>query len=327
MDQIEKLLKDSEQGTISRRRLLQMLGITATTAVAAGALPKTLAAFGGQAGMASKGPFPVTHVNHLAYAVSDYVKSRNFYIDLFGMRDAWDDGKGAGLEFGDLKLPNGIYVRPVAKPGVKANVGHIAFAMPDFMKHKMAMKAEFERRGLTNQRPDAEVGWITDDANGYMLNVVIVKSPAMFPGAGEICRDAASQKCKDAYAVGVKNLAAAPKPSGKGFKAYAYNTIELHVPDVAKDKEFYTNCLGMKVVFDKPEECVLRFGQNTLNLRKGAGADGKPYVARFGYLVENYDHAKVKAELDRRGLNPKEVSKTAWGINDPDGFPIEVAGQ
>ena len=115
------------------------------------------------------------------------------------MRDAWDDGKGPATDFGDLKLPSGIYVRPVAKPGVKANVGHIAFAMPDFMKHKMAMKAEFERRALTNQRPDAEVGWITDDANGYMLERRDREKPGdVSRRRRDLQRRRASAECKDA---------------------------------------------------------------------------------------------------------------------------------
>ena len=54
MDQIEKLLKDSEQGRWAGAGLLQALGVTATTAVAPGALPKALAAFGGRAAAAGQ---------------------------------------------------------------------------------------------------------------------------------------------------------------------------------------------------------------------------------------------------------------------------------
>ena len=325
MNQIDDLLHTCEQGTLSRRQLLQTLGLAGAAVFGAGALRNAAAAFAVQTGAAGNRPFPATHVNHLAYRVADYAKSRDFYMDLFGMRNAWDDSKGSALEFGDLKSPNGIYIRPSTDG--KPSVDHIAFAMNDFMTHKMAMKAEFERRGLQNLRPDAEVGWIVDDPTGYMLNVVITKSPAMFPGAGQICIDSASQKCKDAYAQGMKNIEAGPKPSGRAFKAYAYSTIELHVADIPKAKEFYTNVLGMKVVSEDTSEVALRFGQNTLNLRKATRPDNKSSVERFGYLVENYDHAKVKAELNRRGLNPQQASKMAWSIKDPNGFPIEVAGR
>jgi len=42
--------------------------------------------------------------------VADYAKVRDFYIDLFGMKCVWDDGKQCSLEFGDP--PNAIYLRP-----------------------------------------------------------------------------------------------------------------------------------------------------------------------------------------------------------------------
>jgi len=72
---------------------------------------------------------------------------------------------------------------------------------------------------------------------------------------------------------------------------------------------------------------VLQFGQNRLNIRTGQGPDGKPICDTFGLAVANYNHAKTKEELERRGLQPKEMSKTAWGIADPAGFPIEVGGR
>ena len=326
MDHVTKLVKDCQQGKIGRRQLLQALGLTATAGFALSAWPK--AAFAGQA---DKGPgktFPITTMNHLSYAVTvPYAKVRDWYIDVLGMTCVWDDGTKCEVDFGSPV--NGIYITQ-GKPDGKSNVGHFGLGIENFMAHKMEMKAEMERRGLGNIRPDGDHGWISDDPAGYMLNTWIpVRDPAMFPGAAGPCVEADSAKCKDAFAAGHKNLASIPKPSGKGFKATAYSMISLRVPEAAraKEKEFYTNALGMKVVSDKPDETALRFGQNTLNIRTGQGADGKPVCDSFGFLVANYDHAKVKAELDRRGLNPKEVSKTAWGITDPAGYPIQIAGK
>ena len=97
MDHIEKLLKDCEQGSLGRRQLLQALGLAATAAFGAGVLPKAAAAYGGQAAAGGR-TFPVTHVNHLSYASPNYAKTRDFYVDLFGMRVVWDNGKQCGLE-------------------------------------------------------------------------------------------------------------------------------------------------------------------------------------------------------------------------------------
>jgi hypothetical protein len=80
------------------------------------------------------------------------------------------------------------------------------------------------------------------------------------------------------------------------------------------------------VVAERSGELVLRFGRNTLNIRSGADPGSKPVCDRFGLLIRNYDHARVKQELTRRGLNPQEISKHGWRIADPAGFPVDVSG-
>lgn len=312
----ETLLQNRGHQQTSRRRLLRACGV-ASVAVLAVVLAKDPIASAQQT-------FPQTHVNHLSYNAADFVKSRDFYIDLFGMRIAWDDGKGSALEFGDLKLPNGIYIRPVGNPGEEASVGHIAYGMDDFMANKMAIKAEIERRGM-EARADGYAGWSVNDPAGYMVQFTPVKSDAMYPGASPMCpAPGPSDKCKAGYEAGTKNLASLPKPSGTGFTAYAISPIDYHVPDVAKAKDFYTNVMGMKVLSESGDEVVLGFGENTLNLKK---ADGdKASTERFGLLIEGYDDAKVNAELDRRGLNPQRAGKMGWSIKDPAGYTIEVSG-
>lgn len=127
----------------------------------------------------------------------------------------------------------------------------------------------------------------------------------------------------------MENVSAVPKPSGKGFVASYYSHIVLNVPDIPKEISFYRDMFGMKVLAYKPEEssqCFLRFGQNTLLLRDTPEPNGKPFCNHFAFVVDNYDSVKVKAELDRRGLNPQPASNLAWGVADPDGFRVEACG-
>jgi catechol 2,3-dioxygenase-like lactoylglutathione lyase family enzyme len=98
------------------------------------------------------------------------------------------------------------------------------------------------------------------------------------------------------------------------------------VPDVAREAEFYTSVMGMKHVSQKKEDVALRFGENTLVLRP-AGADGKPYCNEFGFVVENFDQAKVKAELDRRGIVSKPNPAGGLLLKDPNGLDIGIAGK
>ena len=116
MDSITKFLRASEGGAITRRQLFEALGLSATAAVAAAALPRNVfAAIAGQAAAASKS-FPVTTVNHLSYASTDYKKVRDFYVDFFGMRDVWDDGTKCQVDCGPASAPNSHHSRRFASP-------------------------------------------------------------------------------------------------------------------------------------------------------------------------------------------------------------------
>ncbi len=327
-------LENVESGKVDRRQLLGALGLVATGAFASSAIPRTITAF---AASAAQGPatggktFPVTTVNHLALSAASYAKSRDFYVDLFGMRVAWDDGNQCGLEFGSHTSPNGMYIRPL-RSGERPTVGHMAFGIPNFMSQKAAMKAELERRGVKDIRPDGEKGWSCDDPAGYLLNVwVPEKDKAMFPGAAAPCAVAASEKCKAAWEAGQTNLHAAPKPRGKGFQPTGYSFIVLNVPDVAKERDFYRDLLGMKVIYDQSQkpngECFLGFGQNGLVLRKLSNPGGKPYCNQFGFAV-GISVNDVEAELNRRRFKPTRDSKysSSWSILDPDGYHVGVSG-
>ena len=114
--------------------------------------------------------------------------------------------------------------------------------------------------------------------------------------------------------------------------------LALMVPDVDKSRDFYTDLLGMKVIYYKPGDvlgvdtpggpvCFMKFGDNYLYLRKSQHPEHKPYVAHFAPAVENYDQAAVRADLIRRGYKPTADSKYGWSIRDPAGMRVEVAGK
>src|SRR5579864_4346950 len=108
---------------MNRRHFIQTLSFTGTAAFTASSLRNAATLFA-----ADGPPFTMTTVNHLSISVADYAKTRDWYVDLFGMRTTWDNGKECGLEFGPTNSPNGIYIDP-AKPGEKASVTHIGFGI------------------------------------------------------------------------------------------------------------------------------------------------------------------------------------------------------
>jgi catechol 2,3-dioxygenase-like lactoylglutathione lyase family enzyme len=308
---------------ISRRQLFQTLGLGATAALAATALPRSLFAAAG--GQAANKAFPVTTVNHLSYASTDYKKVRDFYVDFFEMRDVWDDGTKCQVDCGPKDAVNSIYITS-AQPGAKPTVNHFAFGLPNFWARRTEIHDEMIRRGFQGVHEDGEGGWFVNGPSGYVNQPVTVVDPAMFPGAAQPCAEAKSEKCKEGYAKGLKDLASVPKPSGKGFKALYFKYIVLRVPDVAAERDFYTSLFGMKVVSDKKDDVSLRFGQNTLVLRPSE-AGAKPSCNEFGFVVENYNEAKVKADAEKRGINPKANPFGGLLVQDPNGLEIGIGGR
>ena len=311
---------------MNRRHFIQTLGFTGTAALAASSFRSAANLF------AAEGPvFPMTTVNHLSIGgVADVAKSRDWYVDLFNMRVSWDNGKECGIEMGPEDSPNAIFIDP-GKPGDKASVTHIGFGIPDFWAKKDAMKAEMDRRGVKGVRPDGEAGWNCNTPSGYLIQPTPVKDNAMYPGSARPCATAKSDACVAGYEEGRKNLATLPKPSGKGFKAVAFSRIVFHTPDIAGDRDFFRDLWGMKVISDKVDgenpEVLLKFGENTLCLRKTSQPGDKPYCTEISFLVEDFNRVKVEAELKRRGLNPVMDPEMGWVVSDPDGLRVGVTGK
>jgi catechol 2,3-dioxygenase-like lactoylglutathione lyase family enzyme len=137
---ISQLLKQFEDGKVTRRQLIQSLTVAALAAAA-----------GESTATAQAGGFKTLNLDHINYLVTDYTKSRDFYAGLMGMTVANDDGKGsAEVHFGDAR---GVGVRDRTmmslhnlQPSQRTGVDHIAFKIDNWDTDRV--KAELERRGL-----------------------------------------------------------------------------------------------------------------------------------------------------------------------------------
>ena len=157
---ITRLLEDFERGKMTRRQLVKSLALTATAAsfpTGAGAAPP-LAADG-------KG-FTAVAVNHVSYQVKDYAKTRDWYVNLLGMKVSGDNGRQCNLSFGD----HGTWLLPRnAREGVTApHVDHIAYTIQTWDQN--AVKAELERRGLA-PRVDTENSFHVKDPDGFDVQI------------------------------------------------------------------------------------------------------------------------------------------------------------
>ena len=268
--------------------------------------------------------FHVTTVNHLSYPSVDYRNTRDFYVDLLGMRAVWDDGTKCQVDCGPESAPNSLYLTS-GKPDAQPTVAHFSFGLPNYWALAEQLKTELARRGFEGVKPDGQAGWFVNGPSGFVQHIVVVKDLAMFPGAAKPCAKADSAECREAYEKGIRNLDALPKPSGRGFKALYFNYIILHVPDVAEERDFYTSLMGMNVLSNEKNEVSLQFGENRLVLRR-ADAEHKPYCNEFGFVIANYDRDKLEAELDHRGIRSVPSPLGGITLRDPNGLEIGIAG-
>jgi catechol 2,3-dioxygenase-like lactoylglutathione lyase family enzyme len=175
---IAGLLKDFEDGKMTRRQLIQSLAMAAAAAMpAASVAAQTAPAIPAATGPA---PWKTVWLDHISYAVSDYRRSTAFYRDLMG----WEIKKDNGTNQCSMKVGNigGIIIRnsrppaanaaPAAPAPITGVINHISWGIEPWDTEKV--KAELERRGL-KPRPDM-VGdnfksWHVKDPDGWDLQI------------------------------------------------------------------------------------------------------------------------------------------------------------
>jgi catechol 2,3-dioxygenase-like lactoylglutathione lyase family enzyme len=129
---IANLLRDFERGKMSRRQLIQSLGLAATAASALSSAPVTAA-----------GGLKMTGVDHISYRVTDYKRTRDFYADLFGLTVTHDTGTQAQLRWG----AGMITARNPRQPTQAVpTVDHVSYWVDPW--DTATVQAELEQRGL-----------------------------------------------------------------------------------------------------------------------------------------------------------------------------------
>lgn len=115
----------------------------------------------------------------------------------------------------------------------------------------------------------------------------------------------------------------------KGFKAVAVNHISYQVKDYAKTRDFYSDLFGMKIMGDNGKQCELVLGDtNTFVIPRNAPeGTTPPRIDHIAYTIETWNKEGVRAELERRGLNPQPDTDNSFHVKDPNGFDLQISGK
>ena len=148
---VDDLVSRFDQGTLSRRQLIQ--GLTA------------LAAAGGAAGtMAQTTPFKSTRIDHISIQVTDMARSVAFYEKIFGLKVLNEDKENEIVRMGVTRIIVSLHRKPPV--GI---VDHFAIAIDDFDRE--AVTAELAKHGLTPQQ-NLDYGFFVRDPEGVPVQIV-----------------------------------------------------------------------------------------------------------------------------------------------------------
>jgi len=152
--------------------------------------------------------------------------------------------------------------------------------------------------------------------------------------------------------------AASPSSAASGspapWKTVWLDHISYAVSDYKKSTEFYKSLMGWEVQNDNgTNQATLKIGNVggiiIRNARRPEGAQlaaaaapaaqpGQPprppltgVINHVSWGIEPWDTEKVKAELERRGLNPRPDmvgdNFKSWHVFDPDGWDLQISNK
>jgi catechol 2,3-dioxygenase-like lactoylglutathione lyase family enzyme len=189
---------DYQNGKISRRRLIEILTLAATTAYA-----------GERARGAEQSRLEAALVNHVSYTCPDFRRAADWYSTLFNLDQVGTTARDVALPFGkkgekpygvsaeDVPLTHMICrTRPLDAPAgnaparrkARAAIDHICFTVADFDREQA--KAQLNAVGVKNMRDGGPFSVYVNDPFGYEVQIAGLSVTA-------VCGAEARAACSD----------------------------------------------------------------------------------------------------------------------------------
>jgi catechol 2,3-dioxygenase-like lactoylglutathione lyase family enzyme len=353
-EQFTRLFDSFDRGLISRRQLLQALGITAVirpvSALAQGTCGGANASLPRCDKMPAKLPFEPTGwktvlLDHFSMQVADYQKEAAYFAALMNWKIRSDDGTKVVLDIGDwggLVIRGGYRAPAPAQPGPAAAATAGAATRGGGVAPRTAVidsfcwgiepwdtkkvESELKKRGLNpvadNDGKDFQ-SFRVKDSSGFDLRISNgnAKNRRRTPATGKVTT---------------------PAP----FESTAWKTVWLdHISfQCANYKEnvaFYTALLGWKPGDDEGSQNECEIGDVGGIIIRGANPAGGPIPPRINVInhiafgITPFDPDAVKAELDKRRLDGRADTGAHGDIHvapyksyhtpTPNGFDLQIS--
>jgi catechol 2,3-dioxygenase-like lactoylglutathione lyase family enzyme len=354
-DDLARLFTAFDRGRMSRRQLLQALGVAAAirpaAAFAQGQCGGARAGTPGCETTPAKLPFEPTGwktvlLDHFTCQVVDYPKEAAYYQALMNWKIRSDDGKQAVLDIGDWGglILRGGFVAPPAPPAAEAppaggrggapraprNAAFDSFCWGIDPWDAKKVEAELRKRGLTP---------VADNHGDFQS--FHVKDPDGF----DLQISNGNRQNRRQGAANGKTTAPAPFESTT-WKTVWLDHISFEVSNYKETAAFYHALLGWKLGTDEGSQNQCEIGNvGDIIIRRGGGGRGAaptegppPKRAAMGHIsfgITPFDPDAVKNELTKRGLTAREdtggrgdihtAAYKSYHTTTPNGFDLQIS--
>jgi catechol 2,3-dioxygenase-like lactoylglutathione lyase family enzyme len=133
-----------------------------------------------------------------------------------------------------------------------------------------------------------------------------------------------------------------PPQSSAPWKTVWLDHISYAVSDYRRSTAFYRDLMGWEIIHDDGQkQCSMKVGnvggiiiRNRAGYAGAAGGTDRPTITglidHISWGVDPWDTAKVKAELEKRGLDPRPDMNgkfQSFHLRDPEGWDLQISNQ
>ncbi|MGH8218785.1 MAG: VOC family protein [Steroidobacteraceae bacterium] len=307
---------------LTRRRLLQSLGLLSTAPWLARAEPA-------RAASSLRLPLHVTQlVNHIGTSVRDVTRSATFYSHLF------QGGRLLGQEKPALRYeinfhPGAVSIGPLRSQGANAQtqpyIDHFAIATRPY--DAMAWRARLDEEKLRNFAGGSFV--VIGGVSVQLLGGRVEPPPGAkhASGPGRPAGEPHARKGPPPAAGGGFNPMPALFEGQALVSPHGFEHLTLHVADLDASARLFERLFGL--VPQAPSAGLRRFRVADIRLELRQTPSGeRPSIKAFAIRVAPFDAGRVRAALEALGakVEPLErrAQRTVLPFADPDGIDCEL---